>query len=129
MLSASSTRNIRVWVVSIAILLGALAPAITHALNSLPGSAFLEVCSAVGSRFGWSVDNEVSLPKSGTPMDQTHHCPFCLLHASTPGMPPATLQGLTLLPLAFHVPELFLAGPRTLNAWASVQARAPPRPT
>lgn len=126
MRSASSTRKIRVWVASLAILLGALAPSITHALNSLSGSAFLEVCTTVGSRFGWSVDNEASAPKSGVPVDQAHHCPFCVLHASAPGMPPAPLQGLTLLPLAFHVPELFLAAPRTLNAWTTVQARAPP---
>ena len=89
MRSASSTRKIRVWVASLAILLGALAPTITHALNSLPGSAFLEVCTAVGSRFGWSVDNEASAPKSGAPVDQVHHCPFCVLHASAHGMPPA----------------------------------------
>lgn len=127
MVSARVIRNIRVWVACVAILMGALAPTITHALNSMPGSAFLEVCTAIGSRLGWAGSGDGGAPASGVPADQMQHCPYCVLQAAAPALPPAPLQGLTLLPLAFQLPELFLAAPTTLHAWASIQARAPPR--
>lgn len=101
------------------ILVGAaLAPGVSRALALVQGqlAPWSVVCSA----------------PTGEPADDGHaarhqleHCAWCQLHQAQMA-PPATM----LLPapaLQHAVPPLFLHAPRPLPAWATAQARAPPR--
>lgn len=113
------------WTACFAILLMALAPTISHAVRGDAPTGWAEICSVTGAKLISLDDTASSQPDSGE-AQALAHCPYCSLHSSTPGMPPAPPAGLAPMPLGFELPELFLLAPRTLFAWASAQPRAPP---
>jgi len=129
-------RRLRVltsWIACFAILLSALGPTLSHAFRNDVPAGWIEICSVTGAKLvKVDVGTAAQADKSGKSTDEgsgTHalkHCPYCSTHTTVLGLPPAAPAGLTLDILAFHVPELFLAAPRTLFAWASAQPRAPP---
>jgi len=125
MLIGRRLRALTSWIACIAILLSALAPTLSHAFRGDVPAGWIEICSATGAKV-------IKLGEPGKSTDQgsggqsMKHCPYCSTHTTVLGLPPAAPAGLTLNTLAFHVPELFLAAPRTLFAWASAQPRAPP---
>lgn len=115
------------WIACFAILLSALAPAISHAVQRDAPAGWTEICSFTGAKLVRLDDGGSGKPEPG--QSQAHvleHCPYCALHVDALGLPPAAPAGPELLPLSFHVPELFLLAPHTLHAWASAQPRAPP---
>lgn len=116
------------WIACFAVLMGVLAPALSQALPRDAGSGWTEVCSVMGVQMVRMDDGATSGPlDSQGPLTHTlEHCPYCSLHLSDLGLPPAGQASLALLPLDFQLPELFLLAPRPLFAWASAQARAPP---
>jgi hypothetical protein len=118
-------RRITGWIAVLAILLAALAPALSHALASASGSQWVEICTAQGSK--WVQAGEDGAERGTPPSAHVlEHCPYCSLHAPTLGLP--LVQHLAALPLrlSHQVPLAFLAAPRTLHAWVSAQPRAPP---
>lgn len=125
-------RRLAGWIALVAVLLATLAPAISHALNqarsaSAP-SPWLSVCTAQGAQqvlpASAAADDEAGhLPGSAPWLE---HCPCCGAHAPTLGLPPAAATSALDEALAHALPRAFLAAPRTLHAWSSAQARAPP---
>ena len=116
------------WFACFAILLSALGPALSHAVSARAPAVWSEICGVSGARLV-ELDTATDAGKStdeGSGVHALKHCPFCATHAGASGLPPAAPTGLTLDGLAFHLPELFLAAPRTLFAWVSAQPRAPP---
>ena len=114
-------RRLALWIATLAILFGTLAPAALSAA----GGAWAEVCTASGAR--WVRVGDAT--PGDLPADTGHvlgHCPLCSLHTPTLGPPPALESGLPLATASFAVPALFLAAPRPLFAWLSAQPRAPP---
>lgn len=118
-------RRIISWIAVVAILLAALAPALSHALASATGAQWVEICTAQGSK--WIQVGEDG-SESGTPASAhvLDHCPHCTLHAPNLGLPPVQHLAQLPLPLSHEVPLAFLSAPRTLHAWVSAQPRAPP---
>jgi hypothetical protein len=122
-----------VFIACLAMLLNMLAPAVSHAMASGQGdSLLLEVCSAAGNKTAIAIQLNFEEPLGTTqnnPDSQAapmQHCPYCLTHAGTFALPPAT-QLLALIPnLSYSLPELFYHAPRPLFAWAASQPRAPP---
>lgn len=125
------------WIALCAILLGALAPTVSHAMRAWSHSpiTWVEVCSSTGNKL-----IAVTLGQDASSAQQTdgsrglpsgehagEHCPFCLVQghdaALLPAMPP--VMALTTQ-LTHELPFLFLHAPRSLFAWAPSQARAPP---
>lgn len=115
------------WLALVAILLMALAPVLSHALQVRGAATWSEVCTAQGARW---VDVDGALV--GAPAD-THttpaqvfdHCPWCSLHSGDALLP--RLPAAVALPAGVDtVPRLFLAAPRTLFAWLAAQPRGPP---
>lgn len=104
-----------------AVLLAALAPAVSFALGSQLGANWVEVCTAEGSK--WVQPGNDEAPASAHVFE---HCPYCTLHTPAIGMPPVPPAQLPIVDAADAVPLAFLAAPRTLHAWASAQPRAPP---
>jgi hypothetical protein len=118
------------WIAILAILLGALAPTVSHGLRAWNHSAvtWVEVCSSTGAKLiamgSGNADKKGSLP-SGEHAGE--HCPFCLVHANDVALPPAPVLVVPVITAGREaLPRLFLHAPRTLFAWAPSQARAPP---
>lgn len=115
------------WIACFAILLSALAPAISHAVQRNAPEGWTEICSVTGAKLV-RVDGSSS-SEPGSDDSQAHvfeHCPYCSVHTEVLGLPPAAAAGVALVSLGSPVPELFLLAPRTLFAWAHAQPRAPP---
>lgn len=122
--AARSLRRLTSWIAALAILMGALAPALSHALASAGGKHWVEICTTQGSE--WIQTGEDGTERLPATAHGLEHCPYCTLHAPTLGVPPA--NGLVQAParLGHGVPLAFLSAPRTLHAWVSAQPRAPP---
>ena len=122
-----AARKLTSWVAILAILMGALAPTISHALAPVTGQAWLEVCSTAGIRWvkAEPSDSEQS-PAGKSGAHWFDHCPDCSIQADLLALPAGAGGAAVLLPLSFEVPAAFLAAPRTLHAWVSAQPRAPP---
>jgi len=111
------------WIAALAILLGALAPAVSQALSlANNGQGFVvEICSSNGSKMTQVIsdDETSSSPAMGS------HCPYCVV------------QPIYLLPsisaFEFAAPQSYVArslssyqAPRILSAWVRLPSRAPP---
>lgn len=143
-------RRIAVWIACFAVLLAALAPAISHAINA---ARLAECCSENGSSAHHSPDEGSVEPYGGhthpsahadhsTPADASadashsdhaskvglhfEHCPFCFTHAGSFGLAPVT--SITSQPDVSGTlrPALFYRSPQPLFVWTSPQSRAPP---
>jgi hypothetical protein len=109
----------------LAVLMGAVAPTITHALGDLAGAGWVEVCSTLGVRLikvGAPADPSLPTPDH----NQASDCPYCSLHAASAAPSPVTVVAVASLLFLFEVPRLFLAAPGSRFAWAAPQSRAPP---
>lgn len=116
------------WMACLAILVSALAPAISHAVQRNAPAGWTEICTLTGAKLVRVEADSASKSSPESPAAHAlKHCPYCAVHVTALGLPPTSASGLSLLTLSFHVPELFLVAPRTLFAWASAQPRAPPK--
>jgi uncharacterized SAM-binding protein YcdF (DUF218 family) len=119
-------RRLFSWVALLAILGGALAPAVSHAVYSQTGKSFLEICTAQGTRL-IAVDADADPVTGGQHNVVMEHCPFCVPHAGSLGLlPTAELVFKQPADGSRFYPPLFYTAPRPLFAWASAQPRAPP---
>lgn len=132
MFTGRHLKAITAWIASFALLMSALVPALSHAfLADVPGN-WVEVCSVTGAKLVQADagnPNAASSGKAAPGAPEGHafkHCPYCASHADLISLPPADSSGMRLITLGQHVPELFLAAPRPLFAWASARPRAPP---
>ncbi|MBV8380530.1 MAG: DUF2946 domain-containing protein [Paucibacter sp.] len=116
-------KYITTWVAILAVLMMAFAPLISQAVGA--DAAWQEICGADGARWvsaDGASNGEPAQKSAAHPLD---HCPYCSLHVSVLGMPPAPLVALPAQ-LDRDVPPAFLAAPRTLHAWRTAQPRGPP---
>jgi len=120
------------WLSILAVLAAALAPAMSRALSSWQGPhvAKVEICTIQGSSLVTVQDDRnPAAPSPGERRFTVEHCPFCLTHAGSFGLPPAPVVSLARLDGADPMPPLFLHSPRPLLTWAAAQPRAPPLAT
>ncbi len=124
-------RKLVAWIAGFAILLTTLAPSISHALAASKGSelSWLEICSTTGAKFVKLDDTQNPL-KSSTPSDNkalhNEHCPFCVTHTGSIGLPPVSGFELPVVSVSAVFPSLFYQSPRPLFIWAAAQSRGPP---
>jgi hypothetical protein len=111
------------WIAALAILLGALAPAVSQALSvSQNGKGFVvEICSANGSKMTQSIGDD----ESSAPSAMRSHCPYCVVQ-------PIYLL-LCVGAFEFAAPQSYRAQslaiyqtPQLLSAWIRLPSRAPP---
>lgn len=119
-------RRITAALACMAILLAALAPAISHALSDAgqPRSLWAEICSSTGLK-QVKLESATTSSVHGEPVSAFEHCPFCQCHGGMPALPPAALD-VPAYSGSFPLPILFYQAPRPLFAWAGAQSRAPP---
>lgn len=133
-------RRLTAWIASFAILLGALAPTISHALVRAggEGTRWVEVCTISGLKLvaidadrgagrgaGIGADED---GQGGSGLLATEPCPYCATHADNFGLPPALGMSLARVRIPDSLPPLYYHAPRPLYAWAAAHARAPPLP-
>lgn len=118
----SSKNRLVHWIAILAILMSALAPAISQAVSvTKTGHGFsMEICSTDGVKTIQILDQEQEQVKASEP------CPYCLAHVAYPIHLDSTL--------AFQEPEnhslyphLFYQSPKPLFAWVRLPSRAPPK--
>lgn len=122
-----------------AILLNALMPTVSLALENvhptpvLDGAEWVEVCAAQGSTWvrlaadGRLLEQTNRRP-AGTPAQASSaHCPYCLTHGASFGLPHAPTGVWLIWPLATHLLPQRATLVATPAAWLAPAARAPPR--
>lgn len=118
------SRSLTAWIATLAILLGALAPALSHArAQGGSGTHLLQLCTVAGMKMV-AVDEA---PKEGDPkLFPAERCPFCSAHPD-PALPPVGPAPEFVLE---RVSERFLPlpsrSPRPRFGWAAAPPRAPP---
>jgi len=120
------------WLSCFAILLGSLAPAISHAIANIKGqpAPWSEICSTSGNKFvpfdiSLAASNKESNDNDSQPM-KMEHCAYCTMHAPTFALNDQRLLALQPANLSYSLPKLFYQAPYPLFAWASANPRAPP---
>ncbi len=135
-----SRQRLLAWIAAFAMLLGALAPAISRAMSAGEGGRYwLEVCSASGEHWIALSAEEARdlLDHAGGPLQEEgsgkvsalDHCPYCSSHFATADLPPSSLPPFAVPMGPDAKPKLFFVAARPLFAWAAVQPRAPPAAT
>jgi hypothetical protein len=120
-----TTRTLTPWIAVLAILMAALAPAISHALMSGTKASWVEVCTSAGARWV-NVAGDADEQPTPAGAHALDHCPYCSLHVDAVDVPvgPAPTVGAAL---PSHAPAVARqASPRPRHAWASARSRAPP---
>ncbi|NMG42782.1 DUF2946 domain-containing protein [Aromatoleum toluvorans] len=123
-----STRTLTAWIALFAILLGAVMPAMSHALSRLSGAEtrWIEVCTVAGTKLV-AVDGSAADNKGGNPdLHPVERCAFCATHGGTPALPAPQVMPFALQASADEFPQLYFHAPRPLFAWLKSPPRAPP---
>lgn len=118
MLTFLKRRTLHVWIALMAVLFGALAPSISHALAASRNTqAWGEICSAAGT---------VKKSPSDTLQHHLEHCPYCATQGASSGLPPTAPAPLAIVAGHDFYPPLFYTAPAPLFSWAAAHPRGPP---
>jgi len=111
------------WIATVAILMSAVAPAVSQAVSIAKGGHgfAMEICSVDGSKMQINIADD-------QPSDQSGHsqpCPYCLEHVN---FTPSFLTNPTFeVPQTFVLlPRLFYQSPKLHNVWLTPPSAAPP---
>jgi hypothetical protein len=138
-MTTSRRRLLQVWIACFAILLNALAPAVSHALALADGrhaGPGWEICLNDGTRLSGSgtldeatfravTDRSRPAPQPDAALPMTD-CGYCLAHAGSLGLPPPALAPLPFAATVAERPFLFYHAPRPLQTWVAAHPRGPP---
>ncbi len=107
-----------------AIVWATLAPALTMVVQGPASSGWVEMCTALGSRWVRTSGSDAggSLPAAHA----VEHCPYCSLQI-TGLVPPPVYSGPPLLALAFEAPQNWQHALPAGPAWRLAQPRGPPQ--
>jgi hypothetical protein len=123
---SGAKRLFYLWTAVFAVLLGALAPAVTQAMQGRGDAGELLVCTQSGPK--WIASDTVSPAGKQSAPDRVHpyeHCPYCSVHAAGLGMPPAAFDP-PALPLTHAVHWRYSAPTPRLAFWSDALSRGPP---
>lgn len=133
-------RSLCRWIAIAAILLNALMPAVSQALawqahsTQAGQTRWSELCGAQGSTWvlldaqGQVLAQSAQRPADAPAAGHGEHCPYCLTHAGSFGLPAATPP---IWPAAMAAAEHAghdAGAPRLPAVWLAPAARAPPVP-
>lgn len=123
-----STRTLTAWIALFAILLGAVMPAMSHALSRISGgeTRWVEVCTVAGTKLV-AVDDSTGDSKGDNPeLFPAERCVFCATHGATAALPGPQVELFALEAGSDEFPRLYFHSPRPLFAWIKSPPRAPP---
>lgn len=107
------------WIACCAILMAALAPAISHFVAASKGQVAAQPCHMTADEHA----HHGAAKGMAMPMDD---CGYCSMQADLPLLPPLAAPQGAALDIVRFIPLLFLLAPRPLFAWIGAQSRAPP---
>lgn len=132
-------RLLSTWIAIWAMVLNALVPTLSLALDTSRAEPtpvaghWIEVCSVSGSLWvlldadGQWLAQSSQRPEGTQTSAHDGHCPYCLTHAASFGLPPASISGLTPWPgLLDRSSQAGAPVPQQL-VWLTPGARAPPQ--
>ena len=111
------------WIAILAIVMSALAPAVTQAVSlAKHGQGFvMEVCSTDGSKLNISMQGDNSSDQT----EPIQPCPYCVSHSDF--VPTFSANVKFHAPQSFALfPELFYQSPKRLTVWITPPSAAPP---
>lgn len=113
------------WIAAFAILMSALAPAISQAMSVSNGDGrfVMEICSTNGEKIVQTLSS--SGEDSKTPMAEMKHCPYCVVQSVYVATPSATISFEAPADLAIF-PKLFYQSPKLHSVWVTPPSAAPP---
>lgn len=124
-----STRHLTAWIASLAILMAAFAPLISHAMSHTESASSGWVEADTHCDTEMSKEDGKQDPMSPSPSEKgAHfkHCPLCFTHGQ-PALP-FPIAGFILPVVSGKQPQprLYYHSPRPLFIWAATRSRAPP---
>lgn len=123
----TNRQRLHIWIACFAILLNALVPSISHAVNAFQSrDALSDICSAEGARYVAPDGSPVRKSPLDTALHHMAHCPCCVSDASAPPLPPRVASLLPLTRQSHFFPSLSYRSPAPLFAWSQSHPRAPP---
>lgn len=118
-----------IWIAMSAVLLNALAPAISHAMAKGEGNpAAFELCRADKSKPLPAAFLAMGDEGEKKGMSMGEDCGYCVTHAGSFGLPPSLVSGLPFAAQSQLHPFLFYRAPQPLAAWSASRPRGPPAP-
>lgn len=123
-----SSRRFAAWLTALALLLGALAPAVAQVTVAARGDAgWVQICGVSGVTWVQVGTDAVAEPagQGEHPGDGARHCPWCHLGGSA-GLPPVAWR-LAVAEPAFVQPPDGLTPLAARSEWPSALSRAPPQ--
>lgn len=119
-----------IWIACFAMLVNALAPSISHAVNarsSTPSSPMMEICTMTGIQSIAALPGLPAGDHSGPGgAGDSPHCPFCLPHGGSVALPPPDLPVRAIVAGHDLFPSLFYHAPYRLFSWTAANPRGPP---
>ena len=125
MLKFARRQTLHIWIAMLAVLFSALAPAISHALAAAAPERLVEICTVDGVKTLSLAAADISKAPAKS-MHGMEHCPYCVTHGGSTGLPPAPAMTLAVIGGHDLYPSLFYSAPRPLYQWSAGQPRAPP---
>lgn len=111
----------------LALLTGAFFRVVGQAQGRSVGD-LIEVCTTLGAR--WIASGEAPAANDAAPKAPSDagrgHCPYCSVHVTDLGLPPANGAVLAVAVQRQGLPSIFYLARRTPFAWIAGQPRAPP---
>ncbi|WP_232250914.1 DUF2946 domain-containing protein [Janthinobacterium sp. 1_2014MBL_MicDiv] len=117
------------WFACLAILLNALSPSLSYAFASLhanANNAAVEICSASGAVYTQADLAPAATSPTDSVLHHIEHCPFCMNHAGSVGLPPPSSSPLAVITGHDRYPALSYEAPQPQFAWLSASPRGPP---
>ena len=122
----------QMWFACLAILLNALSPSLSYAyaaLHANANGAAAEICSASGVVYTQAELGPAFKSAKSTTDSVLHHiehCPFCMNHAGSAGLPPPQPAPLAIVAGHDRYPPLYYQAPQAQCAWLGASPRGPP---
>jgi hypothetical protein len=120
-------RTFFLWAASLAVLLGAVAPTISVALQNPGDTVFGQICTSQSATWNSGDGNALDIERRPAHSIEHlfEHCPYCSLHVANLGMPPAGISIARPLP-AFARSVFHEVAAPALRFWAEASPRGPP---
>lgn len=126
MIKVAKRQALHIWIAILAILFGALAPTVSHALAAAGNSSdTIEICTVNGYKLvKLSGSDGSKVPAS--PKHGMEHCAFCTIHGGSHALISTLFVTVVPDPGRDIFPPLFYTAPQSLHAWSAAKPRGPP---
>lgn len=128
MLPLPTRRLLTVWIALLAVLFGALAPSVSHALAAQRGGTarWAELCGVNGVKRVLVAAETPQAPQRDLLQHHVEHCPYCATHGGAVALPPPAAISFAVIGGRDVYPSLYYRAPAPLFPWSAARPRGPP---